>query len=130
METLWTQSSKGGKFRGTVSSDILGDQREGFFSDSILEGQVIFTKKDGTTIIEQWENGEQVKRSGKEKVQQNLAEGNDELVSNLLPGEQERGEKRANFFVKDFNIRSEKIGQQSRRRTKQFLLDIYKSVNS
>ena len=39
-----------------------GDQREGFFRDNILDGQVIFTKSDGTTVIENWVEGEKVER--------------------------------------------------------------------
>ena len=35
-----------------------GDQREGFFFDSVLDGQVIYTKNDGMIIIELWKNGE------------------------------------------------------------------------
>jgi len=34
-----------------------GDQREGFFRDNILDGQVIFTRHDGVTVIETWEDG-------------------------------------------------------------------------
>ncbi|XP_023346811.1 uncharacterized protein LOC111715685 isoform X3 [Eurytemora carolleeae] len=34
-----------------------GDQREGFFSDNILDGQVIYTRNDGVTFIEKWTNG-------------------------------------------------------------------------
>merc|ERR1712117_167276 len=37
-----------------------GDQREGFFVDNILDGQVIFTRNDGTTVIEKWLKGEKV----------------------------------------------------------------------
>merc|ERR1712192_358711 len=40
------------------------DQREGFFTDSSLEGQVIFTRSDGVTFIEEWQGGEQVGGDG------------------------------------------------------------------
>ena len=42
-----------------------GDQREGFFLDNILDGQVIFTKVDGTTVIETWSKGEKVEDNTK-----------------------------------------------------------------
>jgi len=41
-----------------------GDQREGFFKDNILDGQVIFTRVDGLTVIEQWVDGKQVQGGG------------------------------------------------------------------
>jgi len=41
-----------------------GDQREGFFKDNILDGQVIFTRSDGLTVIEQWVDGKQVQPDG------------------------------------------------------------------
>ena len=43
-----------------------GDQREGFFRDNILDGQVIFTKSDGTTLIENWVEGEKVETEKEE----------------------------------------------------------------
>lgn len=111
-----------------------GDQREGFFKDSILEGQVIFTKKDGTTFIEQWKDGEQTESSEKGKVEQNLAvvdeQETDTSITYFQPGERTRGEKKANFFTNIVSQRSDNVGQQSRRRTRKFLFDIYKTVNS
>jgi len=54
LEAEFTQ----GKIEGHgVFRYINGDQREGFFSGNVLEGQVIFTRNDGVTVIEKWENG-------------------------------------------------------------------------
>lgn len=47
-----------------------GDQREGFFKDNILDGQVIFTRSDGLTVIEQWVDGKQVQQAGGDVLQQ------------------------------------------------------------
>ena len=37
-----------------------GDQREGNFHENVLDGQVIYTKSDGTIVIEFWSNGDPV----------------------------------------------------------------------
>jgi len=47
-----------------------GDQREGFFKDNILDGQVIFTRSDGLTVIEQWVDGKQVQQPDGNALQQ------------------------------------------------------------
>ena len=37
-----------------------GDQREGFFSENVLDGQVIYTRANGQIVIELWKNGERL----------------------------------------------------------------------
>merc|ERR1719410_1376439 len=58
-----------------------GNQREGFFKDNILDGQVIFTRDDGLTVIEKWEGGKQLPSSKKEikdlSIESNLTTKNE-----------------------------------------------------
>jgi len=52
---------KGGQAEGHgVTRYSNGDQREGFFTNNVLDGQVIFTRNDGATVIEKWSKGERL----------------------------------------------------------------------
>jgi len=59
-----------------------GDQREGFFRDNILDGQVIFTRHDGVTVIETWEDG--VRLEDQDRLVQNGGDRQQSGVQNIV----------------------------------------------
>jgi len=84
-----------------------GDQREGFFLDNILDGQVIFTRRDGVTLIEQWVDGKQ--------VQQDLQDGED---VQLRPGETDSEETGDTFPARNEVDVEESQSKTSSKKTK------------
>ena len=147
---LWTINWKNPL---VISRYANGDQREGFFKDNILEGQVIFTKKDGATVIEKWVEG---KKIGDESLGQ--ADKQSDVVSSVVRNEisvdseriSGRGGGRAGswavtstevtpisrvsryyiflIFTSQNNQEVRRLSQQARSRARNFLFDIFSSV--
>eukprot|EP00092_Neocalanus_flemingeri_P015557 GFUD01016839.1.p1 GENE.GFUD01016839.1~~GFUD01016839.1.p1 ORF type:complete len:285 (+),score=83.93 GFUD01016839.1:464-1318(+) len=136
-----------------------GDQREGFFQDNILDGQVIFTRRDGVTLIEQWVDGKQVQQAVEEALQ--VAGGSDSREdvdillarneiqlegskpknpapnSQLLSPAARGGSLSASWgkSVVDQTDRTRtaeatRLGQLARSRARSFLFDIFRGVNT
>jgi len=130
-----------------------GDQREGFFLDNILDGQVIFTKGDGTTIIEQWVKGEKVETDDvtnadaitssvivdETDVEDNrIDDDDDDTLLDIASIVARGGNRRNNVWgsvqkkVPSARLVSTDASQQSqiaRSRARSFLFDIYSNVN-
>jgi len=124
-----------------------GDQREGFFRDNILDGQVIFTKRDGTTVIEQWVKGEKVETGDDDDKDAIAGEDESDIADNSIDDNQP---KIAQIVARggirgDNNVwgSTQKTGptarlvstdasqhsQIARSRARSFLFDIYSTVN-
>lgn len=124
-----------------------GDQREGFFRDNILEGQVIFTRSDGTTVIEKWSKGEKTEVNTGDKdtlisldetsasgsVIRNLVMSNRDSPSTVI--EARGGSRSGNLWrrVKEKSSLStsgiKEHTQVVRTRARSILFDIYTNVN-
>jgi len=126
-----------------------GDQREGFFRDNILDGQVIFTRSDGTTLIEKWLKGEKVEADTRgrgtsisfddnrdsESVIRNLVAGDKDSLSSVIRAR--GGSKGSNLWSQPKPKKKGSLSpsvtkehtQVVRSRARSFLFDIYSNVN-
>lgn len=118
-----------------------GDQREGFFRDNILDGQVIYTRGDGTTAIETWSKGEKVESAEEEAASNEIPAP---VTSSTLAQEQEprllaRGGRPAPAWGQGAEKDAPRLAalravvqepsQVVRSRARSFLFDIYSNVN-
>ena len=123
-----------------------GDQREGFFEDNILDGQVIFTRSDGTTIIEKWIKGEKISDNLEDESDEDDEEDEDEDIDNsseisqvennsISISEQIRGGSSRGNVWKSSDESLKPVDKHSnlvsmiRSRARSFLFKIYSGVN-
>jgi len=128
-----------------------GDQREGFFKDNILDGQVIFTRRDGFTVIEQWEDGKQVQEEDvvplssfdqKSKVEKALPSRNEIQVEITKPppsptpsisarggGNRWRNQRKKTGKDQGGSVETIRLAQLARTRARSFLFDVFSGVN-
>jgi len=136
-----------------------GDQREGFFSENILDGQVIFTRRDGVTLIEQWVDGKQVKQAGQAvqeltganiPAEENSPESNEIKLEEAKPKDSDTRPKLAILAARGGGSKSAvrwgqggedqtgqariaeatRLGKLARSRARSFLFDIFSGVNT
>lgn len=126
-----------------------GDQREGFFRDNILDGQVIFTRSDGTTVIEKWLKGEKVEADTRSRGTSNSLGDNrdsESVIRNLVTADRDSlpavilargGPKGGNLWSQSKPKKKGSLApsvtkehtQVVRSRARSFLFDIYSNVN-
>ena len=121
-----------------------GDQREGFFEDNILDGQVIFTRSDGTTIIEKWIKGEKISDNLEDESDEDgededdidnsseisQVDNNSISISEQIRGGSSRGNvwKSSDDSLKSVDKHSNLVSM-IRSRARSFLFKIYSGVN-